>query len=140
MSKETGSMSEGKRRKGAAGRTEGARRATGVVPAGGGVTGPLAPGQRWSLTRKRDVSLRLLRGESMEAVSRELGIEMHRLRKWRDKALAGIDDALREREGDPLQAELDAAVKRVGELSMENELLREKIRTSGPLVSWRSRR
>jgi hypothetical protein len=47
---------------------------------------------------------------------------------------------LREREGDPLQSELDAAIKRVGELSMENELLREKIRTSGPLVSWRSRR
>jgi len=76
----------------------------------------------------------------MQAVSRELGVEMHRLQKWRDKALAGIDEALREREGDPLQGELDAAVKRVGELSMENELLREKIRTSGPLVSWRSRR
>ena len=76
----------------------------------------------------------------MEAVSRELGIEMHRLQKWRDKALTGIDEALREREGDPLQSELDAAIKRVGELSMENELLREKIRSSGPLVSWRSRR
>ena len=86
------------------------------------------------------MSLRLLRGESMEAVSRELGIEMHRLGKWRDKALTGIDEALREREGDPLQSELDAAIKRVGELSMENELLREKIRSSGPLVSWRSRR
>jgi len=92
-------MSEGKRRKGAAGRTEGARRATGVVPAAGGVTGPLAPGQGWSLTRKREVSVRLLRGESMEAVSRELGIEMHRLGKWRDKALTGLDEALREREG-----------------------------------------
>jgi hypothetical protein len=76
----------------------------------------------------------------MEAISRELGVEMHRLQRWRDKALAGIDEALREREGDPLQGELDAAIKRVGELSMENELLRDKIRTSGPLVSWRSRR
>jgi transposase-like protein len=90
--------------------------------------------------RKREVALRLLRGESMEAVSRELGVEMHRLQKWRDKAVAGIDEALRERDGDPLQGELDAAIKRVGELSMENELLREKIRASGPLVSWRSRR
>lgn len=133
-------MRDEKRRKGVPGKAEGARRATGVLPGGGAVTGPLAPGQRWSLTRKRDVSLRLLRGESMEAVSRELGIEMHRLRKWRDKALTGIDEALREREGDPLQSELDAAIKRVGELSMENELLREKIRSSGPLVSWRSRR
>jgi hypothetical protein len=90
--------------------------------------------------RKREVALRLLRGESLEALSRELAVEIHRLQRWRDRALAGIDESLREREGDPLQAELDAAVKRVGELSMENELLREKIRSSGPLVSWRSRR
>jgi transposase-like protein len=131
---------EARRRKAGPGETEGARRATGVSPGNGAVTGPLAPGQRWSLTRKREVALRLLRGESMEAISRELGVEMHRLQRWRDKALAGIDEALREREGDPLQGELDAAIKRVGELSMENELLRDKIRTSGPLVSWRSRR
>jgi len=129
-----------KGRKEVPGKAEGARRATGVLPGGGAVAGPLTPGQRWSLTRKREVALRLLRGEATEAVSRELGVEMHRLQKWRDKALTGIDEALREREGDPLQSELDAAIKRVGELSMENELLREKIRRSGPLVSWRSRR
>ena len=127
------------RRKGL-GEAEGARRATGVSPNGGAVIGPLAPGQRWSVMRKREVALRLLRGESLEALSRELSVEIHRLQRWRDRALAGIDESLREREGDPLQAELDAAVKRVGELSMENELLREKIRSSGPLVAWRSRR
>jgi len=35
----------------------------------GGTTGggPLAPGQRWSVGRKREVVLRLLRGESAEA-------------------------------------------------------------------------
>ena len=27
--------------------------------------GPLAPGQRWSLARKREVALRLLRGEPL---------------------------------------------------------------------------
>lgn len=122
------------------GETEGARRATGVSPNGGAVVGPLAPGQRWSVMRKREVVLRLLRGESIEALSRELAVEIHRLQRWRDRALAGIDESLREREGDPLQGELDAAIKRVGELSMENELLRTKIRTAGPLVFGRSRR
>lgn len=124
----------------AAGETEGARRATGVSPAGGAGVGPLAPGQRWSTLRKREVVLRLLRGESLEALSRELAVEMHRLQRWRDRALAGIDESLREREGDPLQGELDTALKRVGELSMENELLREKIRAAGPLGFGRSRR
>jgi transposase len=36
--------------------------------------GPLAPGQRWSVARKREVVLRLLRGESVELLSRELGV------------------------------------------------------------------
>ena len=55
-------------------RTEGARRATGVSADGAAVgSGALAPGQRWSASRKRDVVLRLLRGESLEMVSREVG-------------------------------------------------------------------
>ena len=50
-----------------------------------------APGksiQRWSAARKRDVVLRLLRGESVEAVSRQIGIEPYRLDQWRERALA----------------------------------------------------
>ena len=48
-------------------RTEGARRATGVrADAAAGAAGALAPGQRWSASRKRDVVLRLLRGESLD--------------------------------------------------------------------------
>ena len=71
-----------------AGATEGGRRPTGVAPADGVTTGGLAPGQRWSVARKRDVVLRLLRGESVEGLSRELGVEIYRLEKWRDKGLS----------------------------------------------------
>ena len=85
--------------------------------------GPLAPGQRWTVARKREAVLRLLRGERVEMLSGELGVEIYRLERWRDKALCGIDAVLREREGDPLQADLDAAMTRIGELTMENELL-----------------
>ena len=62
----------------------------GPVPAGG-----LAPGQRWSVGRKREVVLRLLRGESAENLSRELGVPPYRLERWRERALAGIDGSLR---------------------------------------------
>jgi len=41
--------------------------------------GPLAPGQRWSVARKREVVLRLLRGESAELLSRELGVPLFKL-------------------------------------------------------------
>jgi transposase len=103
-----------------------------------------APGksiQRWSAARKRDVVLRLLRGESVEAVSRQIGIEPYRLDQWRERALAALDSALKERpEDDPLQAGLGAAYKRLGELGMENELLREKIaRLEGGMPFHRAR-
>jgi hypothetical protein len=84
--------------------------------------------------------LRMLRGEPVEALSRELGVEIYRLEQWRERALAGIDAALRERDAnDPLVAERDAALKRIGELSMEVELLREQRRKNGPLAFRRSR-
>jgi transposase len=86
------------------------------------------PIQRWSAARKRDVVLRLLRGESIEAVSRQVAVEPYRLEQWRERALAGLEAGLKDRvEDDPIQAGLGGAYKRLGELGMENELLREKI-------------
>lgn len=120
------------------GASEGARRATGEAP-GKATVGPLGPGQRWSVMRKREVALRLLRGESLESLARELGVETYRLESWRRRALGGIDASLREREGTPEQAELDAAMKRIGELSMENELLRTRCRQNAPFALRRSR-
>jgi uncharacterized protein YicC (UPF0701 family) len=73
-------------------------------------------------------------------LSRELGVEIYRLEKWRDKALAGIEAALREREGDPLKQELDAALKQIGELTMTIELLRARTEKPGPFGKGRSRR
>jgi transposase len=104
-----------------------------------GVSGSLAANGRWSAGRKRDVVLRLLRGESMDAVSREIGVEVYRLEKWREEALAGMDAGLKRRREDPVQAELDTAMKRIGELTMENELLWRRVRSkAGPLAHRRS--
>jgi transposase len=121
------------------GGTQGGRRPTGVPPTESGVTGPLAPNGRWSVGRKREVVLRLLHGESMDAVSREVGVEIYRLEKWREEALAGMDARLKRRREDPVQAELDTAMKRIGELTMENELLWRRVRSKvGPLARRRS--
>ena len=54
---------------------EGARSATGSersAPAAG------AEVKRWSANRKKEVVLRLLRGEPLDALSRELGVETYR--------------------------------------------------------------
>lgn len=117
----------------------GARRASPAVPEPAAAAGPLAPNQRWTVTRKREVALRLLRGEPFDALARELGVEIYRLEEWKNKALAGIDASLRERDGDPLEKELQSARGKIGQLMMDNELLREKMRKPGPLAKGRLR-
>ena len=103
------------------------------------VNGPLMAGQRWSVNRKRDVVLRLLRGEAAEDLSRELGVPLYKLERWRQKAEAALEGALKERETDTVSDELATALQRVGELSMEVELLRSRIERPGPLLRRRSR-
>ena len=102
--------------------------------------GALGQGQRWTAVRKREVVLRLFRGEPLELLSRELGVELYRLGKWRDAALRGMEEALKARNGDPLKAELDTAMQRIGKLTMENELLWGRVRRPGPLANWRWRK
>jgi len=120
---------------------EGARRATGAADDEREAGGSLGAGQRWTTSRKREVVLRLFRGESLDKLSRELGVEIYRLEKWRDRALAGIAAGLKSRREDPLQAELDAAMKRIGELMMDNELLIERCRRSNvPFPRGRSKK
>ena len=81
-----------------------------------------------------------LRDEPVQLPSRQLGVEIFRLEQWREKAIGGIDASLKQRKGDPVQAELDSAMKRIGELTMQVELLEAKTETFGPLGRRRSRR
>ena len=123
-----------------AGDAEGARRATGASPAAAPPTvGPLTPGQRWSRARKREVVLRMFRGEPMDALSRELGVPVFRLEMWRLRGLEGLELALRERGESSETLALDEAMKRIGEITMENNLLRERCRAreANLPLAWR---
>ena len=125
------------------GGTAGSRRVKGTGSASTLGSGALAPGQRWSAIRKRDAVMRLVRGESLDAVSREVGVEVYRLEAWKSRAQAGLELGLKERDGEPLAAELDAGKRHIGELSMENELLRSRARAAErrlPFGTRRSRR
>ncbi len=96
--------------------------------------------KRWSAGRKRAVVLHLLRGESVDAVSREVSVPIYKLEQWRERALAGLDAGLKERENDPLGRQLDGARRRIGELVMEVEILQKERRAKRPLVGRRSSR
>jgi transposase len=118
----------------APGLPEGARSATGGEP------GAAAEVKRWSAGRKKGVVLRLLRGEPVDAVSREVSVPIYKLERWRDRALAGIDAGLKERENDPVEKQLDEANRRIGELVMEVEILQKERQAKHPLVGRRSSR
>jgi len=96
--------------------------------------------KRWTASRKQEVVLRIFRGEPLAELSRELGVEIYRLEEWRDAVLNGLQEGLKERAADPLRVELNAAKKYIGELSMENELLRERCRRQESFRKGKSRR
>src|ERR1044071_7607523 len=118
------------------GAAEGARRATEQVPessAGGG---------RWSAKRKVSVVLELLRGADLEATSRKYRVTIATLTEWRDHFLASGETGLKSREAAVDDEENRRLKSVVANLSVDNELLREKIaRLEGnrPLEFWKSK-
>ena len=81
---------------------------------------------RWSSRRKMEVVLRILRGETLDALSRELGVTAATLAQWRDQFLAGGQAAVRSRPTDARDEDLARLRAKIGELTMANELLRER--------------
>ena len=117
--------------------SQGARRATGE----GSKNGWQTP-QRFSARQKTEVVLRLLRGESLELVSRALGIPAARLTTWREAFLDAGQEAMKQTPRDSRDRELGRLREKLGESTMEIELLREKIgrlETRRPLPPRRSR-
>ncbi len=115
---------------------EGARRATGGTAGRG-------RGGRFSVGRKTEAVKRLLRGEDLETVSRDLGVTAARVSQWRDQFLAGGEANLKSREPDVRDEANQRLQAKIGELLMENELLYAKVdelEAGSPLARRRSKR
>lgn len=93
--------------------------------------------KRWSACQKMEVVLRHIRGETLDSLSREIGVEASRIKEWYQRVIQGMELSLKDREKSPLQDDLDLAKKRIGELSMEVELLREKSKKQGVFYAGR---
>jgi transposase-like protein len=76
-----------------------------------------------SAPRKAATVLRLLRGESLELLARELGVSAATLAGWRDDFLAGGQAAQKSRPADHRDDEIARLRAKVGELTIDNELL-----------------
>ena len=87
----------------------------------------LGRGGRMSRQRKSAAVLRLLRGEDLETVSRELGVTAATLTGWRDAFLAGGEAALATRAATGEELESERLKAKLGAALIERDLLNEKI-------------
>jgi len=96
--------------------------------------------ERWSAQRKTELVLRLLRGEAIDAVSRESQVPAHELESWKRVFLETGARGLRSRT-EPEERELILARAKISELMMRLELAEHLIEKRGFADEWkRSRR
>jgi transposase len=116
----------------------GARRATGE----GSQNGWQKP-HRFSAQKNTEVVLRLLRGEALDLLSRALGIPAARLTAWREAFLAAGQAAMKQQPRDSRDREIGRLREKLGESTMDMELLHEKLgrlEAGRPVARRRSRR
>lgn len=83
---------------------------------------------RWSAKSKRDAVLRLLRGEDLDALSRELKVTAAKLSEWRETFLASGMAGFKSREVVEQDEEVTRLKTVLGEMTMRCELQRDAIR------------
>ena len=107
-----------------------------------GVAAGRGRGGRFSAGRKREVVMRLLRGEDLESVSRAVGITAARASHWRAQFLAAGQAGLKSRAPDARDEDHRRLQAKLGELLMETEISYRPLRgrfdegpSKGPAVS-----
>jgi transposase len=87
---------------------------------------------RWTALKKSEMVLRLLRGEPVDAVSRESEVTVESLNRWREDFIAGGIAGLKGKTLDEVR--IAALEKKIGQQAMELELHEKKdqfMRTRG---------
>ena len=98
--------------------------------------------KRMTSARKQSAELRLLRGEPLDMLLRELQVTAADLSEWWDKFLAAVEVSLKAQPRDGQEAEINRLKSKVGGLTKDNELLIEcisRMETARPFVQRRSK-
>jgi len=86
---------------------------------------------RWSARRKEGVVMRLLRGEPLDLLARESGQPAGRISAWREEFLAAGREGLKARPAPIEEVALREAQRKVGELSMELDIVKALLEKKG---------
>ncbi len=119
------------------------RGAAGAETSGIGVAAAPGRERRMAAGRKRDAVLRLLQGEPLELVARELAVTAADLSAWREAFLEAGAASLKSRARDDRDETIDRLQSKLGEVLMDNELLCakvERLETGAPFAGRRSKR
>ncbi len=95
--------------------------------------------ERWSAPRKTELVLCVLRGESLDSVSRGSQVPAHELEGWKR---AFLDAGMRglKRHVEPEDRELLRTRAKIGELTMRLELSEDLIEKRGLGDEWKKRK
>lgn len=107
------------------GAAEGGRRPTGAGP-----TGRVERG-RFSSQRKMEAVIRLLKGEELDALSRDLGVAAGTLAGWKEAFLGAGQAGLKSREPDPRDEEIAHLKQLLGDREMRLEIHRQAAKLRG---------
>jgi len=96
------------------------------------------PVQRWTAKRRSALVLSILRGEtSAQEAARKHGLTVAEIEDWQDRFLSGAENNLRAKPLDDealREEELKRLKQKVGELVMDNDILKEAVKRSVPLA------
>ena len=93
------------------------------------------PIKRWTAKRRSALVMTILRGEtSVQEAARKHGLTVAEVEQWRDRFLLGAENALRSnpRDEEALKnEEIKRLKQKVGELVMDNDILKAAIEVKG---------
>lgn len=89
--------------------------------------------RRLSAGRKAEIVIEILRGESLDEVSRRHGVAAHEAAEWRDTFLAQGKESLKSRPLAPVDRELRDAKAKIGDMAMTIDIFRAALRKKGVL-------
>ncbi len=87
--------------------------------------------ERWSAPRKMEIVLRLVRGEALDEVAREIQVPVHEVEEWRRVFLEGGQQGLKRRGLDPEERELRRLQAKIGDMTMRLELAEHLLEKRG---------
>lgn len=89
--------------------------------------------QRWTAKRRSALIISILRGETSEPeAARQHGLTVAEIQDWREKFLAGAENALRSkpRDEEAMREEREKRLKaKIGDLVLELDIVKEAIKT-----------